>query len=647
MSAIAGIYHLNDEPIDMEQGRNVMKALQKFPADDVQTWHKENIFLGCHAQWITPESVGEQLPFYDYEKQLAITADAIIDNRNELFERLQVERSQRKDMSDSMLILLAYQKWGEEAPKYLVGDFAFMIWDERLHQFFGARDFSGTRTLYFYKNELKFAFCTIIEPLFSFPYIDKTLNEQWLAEFIAIPVTTDSVSTDETVYKYIKQIPPSHTIKVVNGRVEFSRYSNLVAGEKLKLKSNLEYEEAFREVFQKAVTARMRTHQQVGAHLSGGLDSGSVVSFAAKALQEKNKKLHTYSYIPVDDFVDWTHRYRVANERPLIESTVQHVGNISEQYLSFPEKSPFSEVDDWIETMEMPYKFFENSFWLKGIYEQADQQGVGILLNGQRGNWTISWGHALDYYAILLKKFHFLRLYQETNLYSKNIGVKKSRIMKFVGKKAFPSISRLLTSQEQFQFPEWINPNFAMRTNVFEKLEEHGIDIKGASVTDVYQIRNNQFNQLHFWGLNGTIGTKLSLRHSLWERDPTNDIRVIQFCLSVPEDQYVQKGIDRSLIRRSTKNLLPDNIRLNQRSRGIQGADGVHRMKYSWQPFIEELEQLSNDSIISDLIDVKVIKDSIEKIKKEPKPEFVYDFEFRILMRSLILYRFLKKIEGR
>lgn len=647
MSAIVGIYHLNDEPINIEQGRNVMKALQKFPADDVRTWHNENVFLGCHAQWITPESVGEQLPFYDYEKQLAITADAIIDNRLELFERLHIDRSQRKDIPDSMLILLAYEKWGEEAPKYLEGDFAFMIWDERQRQFFGARDFSGTRTLYFYKNEQKFAFSTLIEPLFSLPYIDKTLNEQWLAEFIAIPVTTDSVSTDETVYKNIKQIPPSHTMKVANGRVEFSRYSNLVAGDKLKLKSNLEYEEAFHEVFQKAVTARMRTRKQVGAHLSGGLDSGSVVSFAAKSLQGKNKEIQTYSYVPVDDFVDWTHRYRVANERPLIESTVNYVGNISNQYLSFPEKSPFSEIDAWIETMEMPYKFFENAFWLKGIYEQADQDGVGILLNGQRGNWTISWGHPLDYYAILLKRLNFLRLYREVILYSKNIGVKKSRTMKFVSKKAFPAISRLFTPKEQYHFPEWINPEFARRTNVFERLEEQGIDIIGASVTDVYQIRKNQFNRLHFWGLNGTIGTKLSLRHSLWERDPTNDINVIQFCLSVPEDQYVQNGIDRALIRRSTKNLLPDNIRLNQRSRGIQGADGVHRMKYSWQPFIEECQRLSTDDIISDFIDVNVIKDSIEKIKNEPKSEYVFDFEFRILMRSLILYRFLKKIEGR
>lgn len=646
MSAIAGIVHLNDEPINVEQGNNVMSVLQKYPADDIQVWHNERVFFGCHAQWITPESVGEQIPYYDYERQLLITADAIIDNRKELFQKLQIT-PRDSTITDSQLILLAYEKWGEDVPKYLVGDFAFFIWDERKRHLFGARDFSGTRTLYFFHNQEKFACCTVIEPLFLLPYIQKNLNEQWLAEFIAIPVTADSVSINTTVYKDIQQIPPSHTIKVQDGKVELSRYSIINSGEKLKLKSSNEYEEAFKEVFDRAVGDRLRTYKQVGSHLSGGLDSGSVVSFASKTLKEKNKKLHTYSYVPVDDFIDWTHRTRIANERPFIESTVQYVGNISDQYLSFPEKNPFSEIDDWLDTMEMPYKFYENSFWLKGIYEQANQQDVGILLNGQRGNWTVSWGHALHFYATLLKRMKFIKLYKEVKLYSKNLGVNKKRTMKFVLKKALPLLNRPFSAPNQDIFPIWINQDFAARTNVFQKLEEQEVDIKGNTVTDVYKIREKQFEQLYFWGLNGTIGTKLSLRHSLWERDPTNDLRVINFCISVPEDQYVQNGLDRSLIRRSTENLLPDNIRLNQRTRGIQGADGIHRMKKSWQSFIEELNMLSNDSIMSNFINIDVFRDSLEKVKNNPKPEFIYEFEFKILMRSLILFRFLKQFEGR
>ncbi|PEC23146.1 asparagine synthetase B [Bacillus cereus] len=644
MSAITGIIHFNNEPVSIEHGTRLMSDLQKYPADDIQIWRKENAYLGCHAQWITPESVGEQLPFYNYEKQLVITADAIIDNRDELFEKLQVDYADRKNMTDSELILLSYEKWGEAAPKYLVGDFAFMIWDEKKQILFGARDFSGSRTLYFYRSENKFAFCTIIKPLFTLPYVEKTLNEQWIAEFLAIPVNFESVDPQLTVYKYIEQVPPSHTVLVKDGKVKFSRYYIPTAGKMLNLKSNEEYEEAFREVYQSAVKARLRTHHEVGAHLSGGLDSGSVVSFAAKDLRAENKKLHTFSYVPVEGFEDWTHKGRIADERPFIQSTVQHVGNIQDYYLELPERSPLSEIDDWLETMEMPYKFFENTFWLSGVYEKASQRDIGVLLSGQRGNWTVSWGPMLDYQAMLLKKLHWIRFYRELHLYSRNLGVKKARVFEVVRRKAFPFFHQLLSSEEQDVFPIIINPEFAKKMNVFDRLKEQDVDITGTSISTAYDMKREQFEKPYYWSINGTYETKLSLRYALWDRDPTNDLRVIQFCLSVPEEQYVQNGLDRSLIRRATKNFLPDKVRLNQRVRGVQGADGVYRMALFWNEFIEEVQELSVDPIISEFLNVEVIKKAISKICKEPRPEYAFDLDFRILMRSLIFYRFIKKI---
>nr|MBS9408242.1 asparagine synthetase B [Streptococcus oralis] len=82
----------------------------------------------------------------------------------------------------------------------------------------------------------------------------------------------------------------------------------------------------------------------------------------------------------------------------------------------------------------------------------------------------------------------------------------------------------------------FINPEFANRMNVFDKLLEHNVDITGASITDAYEVKKRQFEQLFYWNITGTYGSKLSLRYSLWDRDPTNDLRVVQFCLAVPEE---------------------------------------------------------------------------------------------------------------
>ena len=109
-------------------------------------------------------------------------------------------------------------------------------------------------------------------------------------------------------YKNIAQLPPSYCITVLEGKVKLSRYGALITGQKLQLKCDEEYEEVFRDVFQNAVSARLRTNRQVGAHLSGGFDSGSVLVLR-QGLAKRRKSLHTFSYVPANDFVDWTPKF--------------------------------------------------------------------------------------------------------------------------------------------------------------------------------------------------------------------------------------------------------------------------------------------------------------------------------------------------
>lgn len=639
MSAIAGIYHLNKQPVSAEDSTRMMDNLSQFPADDVRIWQKENVFLGCHAQWITPESIGEALPYYDAERQLAITADAIIDNRVELFESLQVDKAKRKGMPDSQLILLAYCKWGENAPKYLIGDFAFMIWDEREQKLFGARDFSGMRTLYYFKNQNHFVFCTTIEPLLKLPFIETKLNEEWLAEYLSLTMVVDTADPFLTPYQTIQEIPPSHSITVVKGAVRFKRYCSLLEDEKLSYRSNQEYVEAFQEVYQQAVDARLRTHRQVGAQLSGGLDSGSVVSFAMRTLKKDNKQLHTFSYIPEEGFDDQTPRYLLADERPYISSTVNYVGGIKDYYLDFAGKSPYSEIDDLLKTMEMPYKFFENSFWLKGMFEEMKAHDIGVLLSGDRGNLTVSWGNALEYYAKLLKKMRWIKLMQEVTQLSKHTGGSRRKKLSIITKHAFHS-----KEKEPYELPKMINPAFAARTDVYANLEKHGIDQSGwYGSDDDSTMRLKHFEALFHWNATGTLSTKLSVKHGLWKRDPTNDLRVVRFCLALPEDQFVQNGYDRALIRRSTANMLPDKVRLNQRIRGVQGADWVYRTVPVWEEFIAEIECLANDANMLEFLNGTTLKEGLVKIKNGPQQELDDDPHYRVLMRILIVYRYIKQ----
>ncbi|GAS80654.1 asparagine synthetase B [Paenibacillus amylolyticus] len=642
MSAIAGIVHNDGQQALWEDSWRLYASLGHVPADTTGVWKGHEAFLSCHAQWITPESVSEKLPLYDEESGLTITADAILDNREQLADQLHISRAELAMLADSELILRAYQRWGDDVAVRLLGDFVFAIWDDRNRKLYAARDITGMRAFYYRHDGSRFAFCTLMNPLLGLEGVHKELDETWLSEFLAIPDMHDSADINSTVYRGISQLPSAHTLVFRDGRLELKQYHRWDEVEPLRLKSDGEYVEAFREVFGQAVGSRLRTHRQVAAALSGGLDSGAVVGFASGTLRSQGKRLHAYSYVPVPDFTDYTSKTLLADERPFIRSTINHVGNITENYLDFEGRSPLSEVDTWLDIMEMPYKYFENSFWIRGFYEKASQQDAGILLTGARGNFTISWGPALDYYASLLKSGRWYRWFREMQQYSERTGMPFSRIAKITGKKAYPDWFKAQSKgASQAASVQLIHPDFAQRTGVLERLKSI-IVLQGGAQADALKVRAEKFNNLAIANKNGAVATKCSLRYRAWERDPTSDARVIRFCLSVPIEQYVKHGTDRSLIRRATSPELPDKVRLNQRVRGVQPADWLHRIIPNWDAFTAELRALCSDSKVAGILNTERIKSALANFPS-PRPELASHPDLRLMMHSLIVYRFIRK----
>ena len=79
--------------------------------------------------------------------------------------------------------------------------------------------------------------------------------------------------------------------------------------------------------------------------------------------------------------------------------------------------------------------------------KKPKRKDIGVLLNGDRGNFTISWGSALDYYAILLKKLKWFRLFQELNQYSRNVGGLDYVEYRIIARIAFPIIDRIFSKE--------------------------------------------------------------------------------------------------------------------------------------------------------------------------------------------------------
>ena len=178
MSAVVGIFYLDERPVAASELNEMLESLAHRGPDGSGAWREGATGLGHRMLWTTPESLHERLPLADQTGKLAITADARIDNRQELIHLLGVADRPAEPISDSQLILAAYEKWGEQCVERLLGDFAFAIWDGRRQSLFCARDPLGVKHFYYYYSPGRaFVFASELKALLRLPFVPRRLNE--------------------------------------------------------------------------------------------------------------------------------------------------------------------------------------------------------------------------------------------------------------------------------------------------------------------------------------------------------------------------------------------------------------------------------------------------------------------------------------
>lgn len=274
MSAIAGIYYLDGQPVDPADLGRMLETLAHRGSDRVGVWSEGHIGFGHRMLWTTPESLQEQLPLVNQTGDLAIAADARIDNRDELIAALGLMDRPSDKITDSQLILAAYEKWGDRCPEKLLGDFAFAIWDGRSQRLFCARAPMGVKPFYYYRSSRLFVFASEIKALLCLVEVPRLLNELKVAYHLALLFEDQAI----TFYQNIWRLLAAHSITIGCEETQIRRYWSSDPTREVRLHSDQEYAEAFREIFTEAVRCRLRSAFPVGSTLSGGLDSSSIAS---------------------------------------------------------------------------------------------------------------------------------------------------------------------------------------------------------------------------------------------------------------------------------------------------------------------------------------------------------------------------------
>lgn len=647
MGSICGILKRNEEKIEPQLSFRMMDKLRTYPLDVSDTWHKDNIFFGNCLQHLTSESLSETIPYFDSTSNLAITCDVILDNREELSSLLDLPAKRLTKLPNSQLILQAYQKWGRECLQYLLGDFAFAIWDGNKKEMFCAVDHTGNRTFYYYVSPRVFSFCTFMLPLFTLQEVSRQYSEEWICDFLSIPSVVHQLDCELTLYRDIHMLPAGHSLTLKQDRIVKKTYWMVERKQVLRLTSDREYEEAFRDVLGQAVRCRVRTIKPVGIFLSGGLDSSTIACFAADELIKRNEYLHAFSAIPLAGFncTSLSHK-QIADETPFIESLRGGYENITFNYCSFPGRHSLQETEKYFSVLEQPYKILENLFWIDGLLNEAENQGIGTILTGGMGNSTISYGNFSQCARSLFQTGRWGELVKEI----KDYGNRRNRTIAKVAFQLFKSTlsstwaGNLYQRGKLFEAKPFdltpVNPYFARLIDMEKRFQKYDYDPS-------YQRKLNAFNHResilapHHLSHLATIYTKLSLSHNLIIRDPSLDKRVIEFCFSLPVEQFIRHGQDRSLIRQAMSGILPDKIRLNDRVRGVQSADYARRLLPLEKEIYKEIKDIGKLEIERMYLDIKKIQDQAEKIDLSAPNAFTNPY-LRMLLRSIIFSRFLR-----
>jgi asparagine synthase (glutamine-hydrolysing) len=211
-------------------------------------------------------------PMSDATGRYWITFNGEIYNYAELRDELKTTAVFRTH-SDTEVVLAAYARWGERALDRLRGMFALAIWDAETQTLFAARDLFGEKPLYFVQpSASQFAIASEIKALAASGLIEKRLNLSTVDAYLAlgyVPPTT-------TIYRGVRTLPPAHWLRVADGQLTIQQYwKPRFDPMSIELR---EAGERLRELLRQAVRRQMVADVPVGAFLSGGLDSSSIVA---------------------------------------------------------------------------------------------------------------------------------------------------------------------------------------------------------------------------------------------------------------------------------------------------------------------------------------------------------------------------------
>lgn len=285
MCGIAGIVS-ESAGRSKEQVRTMLSRLAHRGPDDEGIHSLHGAMLGARRLAIIDLVRGNQ-PMLNEDGSVVAVQNGEIYNFRQL--RADLERAGHRFTTDNDTEILphAYEEWGIELVERLRGMFAIALWDDRRRRLVLARDRYGKKPMYYALVDGGIAFASEIQALLTHPRIERSIDETAIANYLALGY----VPAPATGFAAIAKVPPAHLLEFSDGTVRTRRYWHLPMSPKIELSLDDAADRLCQEL-DTAVQLRLISDVPLGAFLSGGLDSSTVVSFMAR---HSTKPVKTFS----------------------------------------------------------------------------------------------------------------------------------------------------------------------------------------------------------------------------------------------------------------------------------------------------------------------------------------------------------------
>jgi len=642
MTAIGGCISLTGAPVDRELVQRMGNVLNIYGRDDSSSILVMGAGFVRVLLRITPEDRFDSQPLHHSASGTILLFDGRLDNRSELAKALGVSFDDLATMADSYLVLLAFLRFGTKCFEKLLGDYCIAVWQQRERRLILARDPLGIRPLFWACSKGLFAFGTMPKAMFAVPGVSKEFSDSGLHDYMCMM----PVQGEQYLFRDIFRLEPGCLLILSGSNIHRSRFHSFANVQELRLSSSEEYVDAFSDVFEASVGAQLRSCGLVSSHLSGGFDSGTVTAVAARQLAKTGSGLAAYTSVPRIDVRERLRPGSVFDETCSAAELALHFPNISHELVEPLDESFSKVVREEVELFDSPPLNVSNSSWIRAINVRAEAQGARVILTGMFGNASVSYsGQGLFPYYLRSGKFR--DWWAEARA---SVSARPDWQMRTVFKHSFfpflPTWLWVLYQRFRGRDPRVksyspANSDLMKRLDTKRRAARLGWDLTYKPVGDSRRLREQilarQEIGIYFAGAN-SFGLE-------W-RDPTANRRVVEFCLSVPEEQYWNHGVDRWLLRRYLGRILPAEV-VRSRQRGVQGADWAVRVKEQLAEISSDLTSLSDASGAGEIVDMVNLRRSLKVLPNTKTSSRSAEMEYKIkLLRGLTASEFVRYTSG-